>query len=278
MKPLNVLRALLLVFGLAALSACRADGERVFVVVGRDAADGAEVRLETHLYKPAGDGPFPLLIISHGSAGPDPHVTLSWRREAEVFVKQGFVVVAPMRRGRGQSGGTSPESEERNCELSSWDPGIDASLRDMDVLIDYAQSLPYVQSGHVVLVGSSRGGFLSLAYAARGARRQSVRSVINVSGGWVAQAEDRCPDDFNSARFAQFGAQIRVPTLWLYGVGDLFYGDEAVRSYVDDFRAAGGSAQFEMIGGVAQNGHFLSSYPEKWTPRAVQFLALPAAR
>ncbi|WP_225869705.1 S9 family peptidase [Glaciimonas sp. PCH181] len=65
------------------------------------------VKLETTIFKPAGDGPFPLLIMNHGKASGNPHFQPRARflvisRE---FVKRGYAVVIPMRKGFSQSTG-----------------------------------------------------------------------------------------------------------------------------------------------------------------------------
>jgi dienelactone hydrolase len=122
----------------------------------------------------------------------------------------------------------------------------------------------------------SRGGFLSVAYAAEGKERARVRSVINFVGGWVAQAEDHCPTDFNTVSFARYGRETRIPTLWLYGAGDLFYGDEAVESYAAAFRGAGGRLQFHLVNGVPENGHWLPNHQNMWRPLLDAFLATDA--
>lgn len=181
-------------------------------------------------------------------------------------------MLGPMRKGRGKSSGISLESEEKNCDLSSWDAGLQSAFRDVDAVIDFAQSLPFADASRITLVGMSRGGFLSVAYAAEGRERARVRSVINFVGGWVAQAEDQCPADFNTVSFARFGAETQIPSLWLYGAGDLFYGDAAVKSYAE-FRGAGGRLQFHLIGGVPANGHWLPTHQNMWRPIVDAFLA-----
>jgi predicted acyl esterase len=72
--------------------------------------DGEQVKLATITYKPAGDGPFPTLILHHGSTGrgrdpslfarpSDPKVLAEW------FTARGWAVVLPSRGGGGGGGG-----------------------------------------------------------------------------------------------------------------------------------------------------------------------------
>src|ERR1043166_2798662 len=213
------------------VTACNEASNPRFVPVVHDGR--TEASLETYVYAPGGTGPWPIVLLSQGAGGNAPKESTTWSNEARYFISKGYVVIGTMRRGRGRSTGVSLESEEKNCDLASWDPGLDAAFRDVDAVIDYAKSLSYADASRIVLVGMSRGGFLSIAYAAEGRSNANVRAVINFVGGWVAQAEDRCPSDFNLVRFARYGAETDVPTLWLYGAGDRFYGDAAVQTYAD---------------------------------------------
>jgi dienelactone hydrolase len=229
-----------------------------------------EARLETYVYAPAASGQRPVVILNHGSSSGSPTQTDSWVSEAAYFTSKNFVVLAPMRRGRGRSSGVSLESEDKNCEISSWGAGLETAFRDLDAVIDYAQSLPFADGNRITLVGGSRGGFLSVAYAAEGRERARVRSVINLAGGWVAQAEDQCPTDFNLVSFGKYGRETQTPNLWIYGAGDRLYGDDATHSYAAAFQAAGGNVQFHLVSGV--DGHGLRAYPNSWRPIIDAFL------
>ena len=219
------------------------------------------------------------MVLSHGSSGGDLKLEVPQAEQARFFTERGFVVVVPMRRGRGTSGGMSLESEDRNCDPASWWPGLDAAYEDVTATIDTAAHMPDVNANAVVLAGESRGGFLSVAYAAQGARRRHVAAVINFVGGWVAQAEDNCPTDFNEVAFRRFGAVTRVPELWLYGDHDRFYATASIRAYPQAYASAGGKVTFDLIGGVPDNGHWLPGFPALWGAQVDRYLAsrhLPA--
>lgn len=228
--------------------------------------------LEASVYRPAGLGPFPVLILNHGAAGGSPKTSLPWKRDGAYWSERGYIVIAPMRRGRGESTGISPESEERNCRISDWFDALPQSLADLDAVVEFAQTLQGADAEAITLVGESRGGFLSVAYAAEGKYRSRIRSVVNFVGGWVVQAEDQCPQDFNSIAFERFGSQTKTRMLWLYGRDDRFYGNDAVHAYVQSFRRAGGVADFQLIDGIPENGHWLLEYPAKWRSLVDDFL------
>lgn len=191
----------------------------------------AALSLQAFLYRPNDGGKHPLVLLSHGSSGGDLKREVPQADQAKFFTDRGYVVIVPMRRGRGTSSGTSLESEEKNCDPKSWQGGLDSAYDDVSAAIAYGVSLPDVDASRLILAGESRGGFLSVAYAAQGVRRKNVVGVINFVGGWVAQAEDNCPIDFNLVAYRNYGARTRVPELWLYGEHDRFYSTESIRSY-----------------------------------------------
>lgn len=253
------------------LLGCRKAPEPVFVPVANQAG-GIDAQLETYVYLPAAAGKRPVVILNHGSSGGQPRQHVDWTKEAAYFTSRGYLVVAPMRRGRGKSSGVSLESEEKNCDLASWEPGLASALSDLDAVMQYVQALPRADARRITLVGVSAGGFLSIAYAAKGRHRESVSSVVNFVGGWVGQRQDQCPQDFNEVSFAKFGALAKVPTLWLYGRNDFFYTDESIQAYARAYRQAGGNIQFHLIDGVPKNGHWLPGFPRKWRPYVDAFL------
>ncbi len=238
----------------------------------------SQATLDAQVYGLVAGGHQRVVLLNHGSSGGHPEQNIDWSRDANYFTQKGYAVLGFMRRGRGKSRGTSRESEEKNCDLNSWSPGLKDAEQDLDAAIEYAQSLPGVDPQRLVLVGMSRGGFLVIAYAAEGRHRDAVGAVINFSGGWVAQAEDRCPSDFNEVSFRKYGTEVKAPTLWLYGAGDLFYGDAAIRRYFSAFDGAGGKNEFHLVAGVPENGHWLPMHQDLWKSVVDDFLQRPLSK
>jgi poly(3-hydroxybutyrate) depolymerase len=109
------------------------------MIPGRTQNAGAiPIRLETFIYRPAGTGPFPVMILSHGSSGGEPRASLPGRDLAMYFVRRGFAVVVPMRGGRGQSTGHSREYEDRHCDPKAWAPGLRDAMEDLSAALEYA--------------------------------------------------------------------------------------------------------------------------------------------
>ena len=68
--------------------------------------DGEQVRLAVRIYRPEGPGPFPTLVVHHGSTGRGnkPELFARYWPESgiiEYFASRGWCVVFPSRRGRG---------------------------------------------------------------------------------------------------------------------------------------------------------------------------------
>ena len=128
------------------------------------------------------------------------------------------------------------------------------------------------------MAGTSRGGVLSVAYAAR--HPEQVRGVINFVGGWLGT---RC-DSAAAVNQALFAAAARYPepTLWIYGDNDPFYALSHSRANFAAFRAAGGQGELiEVDPGFGASGHLLTGRQDLWGAQIEAYLAargLPISR
>src|SRR5215469_3450335 len=70
-----------------------------------------KLQLKAFLWKPSGQGPFPAILFSHGSGGPDAlhtsgmTMTEAAERLGPIFVKHGYAFLFPCRQGQGLSAG-----------------------------------------------------------------------------------------------------------------------------------------------------------------------------
>ncbi len=213
-----------------------------------------EIQLEATLYKPAGDGPFPIVIFNHGSSGgPIPAgYTEKAAGLASVLTVRGISLLVPMRRGRGKSEGGNGE-EPSPCTVEGARQGVEYASAALDATFDYLRKQSWVALDKVVLAGHSRGGILSVIYAAE--HPGVSMGVINFSGGWK---DDACgPTDINIALLEAAARRPRFPSLFLYAQGDGFYSDASMHRYAQVFRAADGDVDFKWFQLGNTNGHLL---------------------
>jgi dienelactone hydrolase len=248
-------------------------GERVWIPhLDVRTPDGTRpIMLEATYYPPAGAGPAPLAIFTHGSdVGRNQLRTWSFATEAHWFRDKGFAVLALMRRGRGRSEGINGEEtfgRDHDGGLIDVSAGVAEAVADLSSAIAYGRKLPSVRPGPVLLAGQSRGGFLAMHYA--GLKPGEVMAVVNFCGGWYPYGPVTTPYYANAGH----GAADKVPQLWLYADNDRLYKEALIREYYQVFKLAGGSARFELLHGVPGDGHLLRLFPDRWQPIADEFLA-----
>jgi dienelactone hydrolase len=242
--------------------------------------DGRPVLLEAVIYKPKGDGPFPLFVFNHGSTatGRDAQsIRETWSSFtlADYFVAKGWMVAFPQRRGRGRSDGLYDEGlapdrrQGYSCDPVRSLMGAERALDDIAAAIDALRRRSDVDGGRILIGGQSRGGVLSIEYAAR--HPEQVLGVINFAGGWLAEACSTATA-VNRSLFRR-GGGFGGETLWLYGKADTFYSLTHSRSNFEAFRAAGGKGVFMTFGVPAgANGHLLMTWPDVWGQAVGRYL------
>ncbi len=241
--------------------------------------DGAAVALEVVLYKPQGDGPFPLAVINHGSTGrgDDPAIfkdTFQNAWLADMLVERGWMVAFPQRRGRGGSDGLCDEgfAEDRaryTCDGERSLAGADRALDDISAAIGALRQRPDVEISPVLIGGISRGGVLSVTWAGR--NPDDTHGVLNFVGGSLGEGcGDSAPVD---RRLFSEGGGFAGEMLWLCGLDDTFYSIDFSRQNHAAFPAAGGTGAFhEFRVNGENNGHWVMSSPTLWDDVVISYL------
>jgi pimeloyl-ACP methyl ester carboxylesterase len=223
--------------------------------------------LQATVYRSPRSGRQPVIVFNHGSTGNGKvsasAVARMWN-EAMAFREMGFATVVPMRRGRGGSGGEFlEEAPDAGSEAQ-----LDRALADLDATVDFMREQSFVDPDRVIVAGQSRGGFLSVVYAAR--HPDKVAGVVNFSGGWWGERAPR--SEFNFQEVGVAGRGSRVPMLWLYADHDSYYSLGYVERLFAAFKAAGGRGALFEVRDLPGEGHFLSSWPEKWSGAVRSYL------
>jgi len=239
-----------------------------------------DVNLTATIFRPHGDGPLPLVVLSHGTP---PHaedrVKIGrFRRIPQIreFIKRGFAVIVPIRRGHGATGGDYAEDKGKCASPVYYEAGR-AAGGDIVAAVDYAVKLPFVRPECVILVGQSAGGFGSLAAASMNPK--GLIAVVNFSGGHGGDPATRpgepCDPQSLAATVSRFSRTIRVPVLWHYVENDKFFSPKYVRQWFAAFEQAGGKGRLVIQPPFGEDGHGLFSMKEGipvWTREFDSFL------
>ncbi len=225
--------------------------EKVIMIPWR--GNGGDIRLQTTVYKPDGPGPFPLAVISHGVPFEkllESEIKSRHRYclQSEEFVKRGFAVAIPMRRGYGRSGGSKNESYVNIAAFGLED------AKDIQSTIDFMRSQPYVDGKRILLVGQSGGGLASLAYGSMA--DPDVKGIINFAGGLKMPRRDVWEYDMASA-FGIYAKTTRIPSLWFYTANDSYFPPTTAGLAYEEYRKNGGQARLIALPPFKRDGHTL---------------------
>lgn len=240
-----------------------------------------ERNLVATTYMPEGPGPFPLIVLSHGSppnARDRPNVG-RYRELPQIrkFVELGFAVIVPIRRGYGATGGSYAE-DFGSCQNPDYTSAGNEAAKDVLATIDFAKTLPQIDRDYIVLVGQSAGGFASLAAASFAPK--GLIAVVNFSGGRGGNPSKHpgmpCGPQQMAQTIGYFASTTSVPVLWHYVQNDLFFEPDIVATWFAAFQAAGGRGQMIVEPPFGRNGHGMFAVEDSipiWLPYFEHFLA-----
>lgn len=206
------------------------------------------LELETTLYKPDGDGPFPVAIINHGKAPGDTRFQGRYRPTVAVryFLQRGYAVVVPMRQGFSKSGGSYIGG---GCNVES---NGRAQAEDVKAVLDFVVSQPWVDKEHIIVLGQSHGGWTTLAFGTY--NYPGVKALINFAGGL---RQDSCAAwEGGLARgAANYAKETHLPSLWFYGDNDSYFKPDTYHAMFEQYTAAGGAARLVAFGTFGADSH-----------------------
>ena len=239
-----------------------------------------ELTLTATIFRPNGDGPFPLIVLSHGTA---PNVLERakigrYRRIPQIreFVSRGFAVIVPIRRGFGATGGDYAEYIGK-CASPIYYEACRTAGSDIVAAVDHAVKRPEINPNCVILVGQSTGGLSSLAAASMNPK--GLIAVVNFSGGHGGDpaAHPGVPCDPQSLRatFAKFSQTIKVPVLWHYAENDQYFSPKYANEWFSTFQQEGGKGRLVIQPPFGKDGHRLFASDKAipiWTKEFDAFL------
>lgn len=189
---------------------------------------GTDASLHYRLDLPAGPGPFPAVVIGHGSG-------MATLAEGAAFVpmfnRAGFAVLRYDKRGVGQSTGIY-----RGLGVANSDTQVDELAGDMVAGVTFLRTLREINGSRIGLFGVSQAGWIMIAAARKSV---DVRFFIATVGSTMPVGAnifyENLPAtnslDANYAALAAFAGNpgwdprptlqaLRMPALWLLGADD----------------------------------------------------------
>jgi dienelactone hydrolase len=239
-----------------------------------------QMPLKATVYRPLGDGPFPLAVVSHGGTTdaakrrklslPDMIAVSEW------LVSHGFVVIVPQRRNYGDD--PNPFAEDHGqCATPDFRKAGLATADDIRTAADFMKAQVFVDPKRVLLVGHSAGAFGSLVLGATG--YADVIGVINFGAGKGAFPKgdwrQNCAPQLLIKTMKIFGATTRVPSLWIYAENDKFFQPDFIKMMQEAYDAKRGISTLLITPPHGDDGHGMVNWRNArgmWSDAAATFL------
>lgn len=236
------------------------------------------LQLDAKIYKPVGKGPFPLLVLNHGTPRlaedrAKTNASVGFKNQCETFANLGFTVVFVVRRGFGSSEGQYAENKVYSDGARNYTKSGLEAAKDICATVKYMKTKQYVDSKRIILLGQSTGGHSVIA--AGSLHIDGVIGIVNFAGGRGSYAPDLVRDEKNLINsMAHYGKTSHVPTLWLYSVNDHYFGPSLAQAMVNAYVDNGGQARFITLPAFGTEGH--SSFVrarDNWYSHVINFLS-----
>ena len=201
------------------------------------------------LYRPLGDGPFPAIVMNHGSER-DPGAK---HGQAAFYVPHGFVLFVPHRRGQGDSADAGTYVGDAPATSPAFVDALVAQTDDVMAAVAYVASLPQVDARRIAVTGCSLGGIESLFAAERGT---GIVAAIDFAGAAMTWATNPALRE----RMTVAASNARVPVLFAQAENDFDTTPSRVLS--DEMKNAGKPVRvhvFPANGTTHAEGHAFCS-------------------
>lgn len=249
------------------------------VVVPGPRGDEVRLNIPVTVFRPRGEGRFPLAVVSHGRGGPEDRRRMGRSRYealARYLVDKGFAVAVPTRAGYGETFGRADPEDMRGCTAAEIRAAVDAAAAQVLATVEHLGTLPWVDATRWLALGQSVGGITTLAVAAR--NPAGLVAAVNFAGGSGGNPDRRpgnpCRPDQHEQVWRERAAGASVPTLWLYWENDRYWGAEWPQRWAQAWRDGGGRVEFHQFPPAGRDGHAgFAIDMDRWVPVVEPWLA-----
>lgn len=222
------------------------------------------------LVLPDGPGPFPLVVLNHGSSFQtaankltdfDHHISIYY------YLARGYAILLPFMRGYGGSSGKL--SHQNSCRL---DEMAKDNARDILAAVDSVAKFPRIDTSRIIMLGGSMGGWNALAVGTLNDPR--VKVIVNFFGG-VRYSGCTAGDEALRQGAKTFGRSSRTPSIWFYGDNDSLFSKPLFEAMYQAYVNEGGQAERVAYGRFGADSHRLFDDPDAariFGPRLEAFL------
>lgn len=208
-----------------------------------------------------------IVVLNHGSTGRGHGAngydekriknTVKFTKIVTSLTEQGFKTFVLMRKGRGNSEGTFTEEDDKACSWGDQMRGVQEAEPQIDQFVDWVRKEYKVDK--VIMMGHSRGGFLSSYYSSK--HSDKVEHAVNISGGWTTVCENK-----NSMTYQMLNKSSSAfkNQTWVYSNKDTYFTDQQIEGYKQVADKSG--IQFIYLDNTSQaDGHsFAPANPKLW--------------
>jgi pimeloyl-ACP methyl ester carboxylesterase len=216
------------------------------------------------------DTPKPWILLLHGRPTSPARFSLPGRhtypKNAQTLAEMGFLVVIPTRIGYGMTSGPDLEFSG-TCNDKHYEESMQTVEGELQQLTQRIQSLKHVDPRRGLVIGESFGGLIAVYLSAH--PLPGTRAVVNFSGGdggMDLAPETPCQPERLTQTFREWGMQVKLPSMWIYGLHDRYWGDTWPYRWFTAFtHSASVPVQWRQVVVRGYNGHeaFVRD-PEAW--------------